>query len=74
MGIIGIIVGIVLAVGIACFITSIVLLKSNDMGNSTGSLEQYAGYDPIIAENAGQVSGMMMESDDSNPFGFGRGF
>ena len=56
MAVFGIIVGIALAIGLACFITSIVLLKSNNIGDSTGSLQQYAGYDPIIAECEGQVS------------------
>ena len=40
MAVFGIIVGIAFAIGLACFITSIVLLKSNNIGDSTGSLQR----------------------------------
>ncbi|MBR4581992.1 MAG: hypothetical protein IKO32_12240 [Lachnospiraceae bacterium] len=53
--IVGAIFGFIFAIGLACFITSVVLLKSNNLGDNTCSLERYTGYDPIVVENEGQV-------------------
>jgi len=52
----GILFGLAVAAGLAYFIASSVLVKSNDFGDEPIDLQQYAGYDPIFIENAGQVN------------------
>lgn len=51
----GILIGLVLGAGIAFVISSVLLKKSNDFGDSTASLEQYTGYDPVEITNQGQI-------------------
>ena len=52
---IGVLIGLVLGTGIAFVISSVILKKSNDFGDSTASLEQYTGYDPVEITNQGQI-------------------
>lgn len=52
----GILFGLAVAGGLAYFIASSVLVKSNDFGDEPIDLQQFAGYDPISIENAGSVS------------------
>ena len=55
MIVIGIFIGLALGVGIAFVIGSVLLKKSNDFGDSTASLDQYTGYDPVEIVNQGQI-------------------
>jgi len=52
----GIVFGLAIAAGLAYFIATSVLVKSNDFGDEPIDLQQYAGYDPISIENQGATS------------------
>ena len=56
MTVIGIILGLIVAGGIASIVTITILTKSNEFGNKEADIEQYTGYNPINVENVGQVN------------------
>jgi len=65
MVVVGILIGLATAGGLAFLICSIVLVKSNDFGNTKADIDDYTGYSPVQITNEGQVS---------NPASSGSGF
>ena len=48
--VVGVLLGMVFAAALSCFLVTLILLKSNDFGNSQAGIEQYTGYDPIVVD------------------------
>ncbi|MBR4581990.1 MAG: hypothetical protein IKO32_12230 [Lachnospiraceae bacterium] len=57
MIVVGILFGLIAAGGAAFLICSIILLKSNDFGNTQTDIDRYTGYSPVNIVNEGQVNG-----------------
>lgn len=55
--VVGFLLGLALAVGIAFVICASSLAKSNDFGDTKIPIDQYTGYTPPQVTNCGQVSG-----------------
>ena len=54
--VVGILLGLALAVGLAFLITASSLSKSNDFGDTDIPIDQYTGYTPPQITSVGQVS------------------
>ena len=68
--IIGILLGMSFAGGLAYLVSSIILMKSNDFGNTKADIKQYTGYDDIEIINEGQVNGPNSPNGAFTPKGF----
>ena len=54
MVILGILFGLAAAGGVAFLVCSLILLKSNDFGNTNADIDQYTGYNPVNIVNEGR--------------------
>ena len=70
MVILGILFGLAAAGGVAFLVCSLILLKSNDFGNTNADIDQYTGYNPVNIVNEGQVNGPNSSRGAYTPKGF----